>query len=241
MPSSDHSQGFESLSDVPSREVTASDSDLLGNSSSIAELEQQVAQAQAELEEYQRILNDLPAIYEGKFRQKLHTVAQDIRQLLDERKALRDLVAKALVQARDNPLLPVSDEVGTDASVSIALQKKWADLRLPRFQALALLFAEFKWRRNPLLLIGMGSVFLVAIIIVEAQIRGNWQISPSSKPVALVKQSVALPSKASLKLKASGGQSWVLVEDLKGGKILDVILEPGQSKVLSIESGLRVS
>lgn len=216
-------------------------SDLLSNSLSIAELEQQVAQAQAQLEEHQRILNDLPAIYEGKFRQKLHTVAQDIRQLLDERKALRDLVAKALVQARDSPLLPASDKVNTDASAKKFFpQKKWTDLRLPRFQALAFPFAEFKAKRNSLLIIAVGSAILAATIIAGVQTRGNRQIAPSPKPVGSAKQADALLSRASLKLQASGGESWLLVEDLDGGMILDAILEPGQSKLLSIKSGLRV-
>lgn len=240
MPSSDHSQGFESLSDVLSRESTAPDSDLLANSMSIAELEQQVAHAQAELEEYQSILNDLPVIYEGKFRQKLHIVAQDIRQLLDERKALRDLVAKALVQARDHSLSPASEEVCMAASASIAVHKKWADLRVSRFQAVAFPFAGFKAKRSPLLFIGIGSAFLVAIVIVGLQVRGNRQIALSPKPVVSAKQPNVLISKAKLKLQANGGKSWVLVEDFNGGTILDVILEPGQSKLLPIKNGLRV-
>ena len=55
----------------------------------IAALEQHVAQAQVELEEYQRLLKELPGIYEGKFRQQLRAVIQEIRELLDERKGLQ--------------------------------------------------------------------------------------------------------------------------------------------------------
>jgi chromosome segregation ATPase len=63
-------------------------------------LESQVAEAQAELEEYQRLLNELPEIYEEKFRQKLHSVAQEIRQLLNERKALQQQLGQALAETR---------------------------------------------------------------------------------------------------------------------------------------------
>mgnify|MGYP002630566947 CR=1 FL=1 len=59
------------------------------NATHIAALEQHVAQAQAELEEYQRLLKEPPGIYEGKFRQQLRAVIQEIRELLDERKGLQ--------------------------------------------------------------------------------------------------------------------------------------------------------
>jgi len=204
------------------------------------ELEQQVAQAQSELEEYQHMLNDLPAIYEGKFRQKVHTVAQNIRQLLDERRALRDLVAKALVQARENPLLPAVKEENTTASVSVASQKKWSDLHLPRFRILFSPVAALKAKRASLQFLGLRFGILFLIFFAGVQILGKRTIAPTPRQVSSVRVSDTLLPPASLKIQASGGQSWVLVEDLKGRMVLDVILEPGQSKFLSIKSGLRV-
>ena len=41
-----------------------------------------------------------------------------------------------------------------------------------------------------------------------------------------------------MKLQASGGQSWVLVKVLKGGKVYEAILEPAQSQVIPIGAGL---
>ena len=69
------------------------------------ELEQQVAKAQAELEEYQRLLNDLPGIYEDKFRQAVRSLAQNVRNVLDERNALQAQVSRALVLAQERQAL----------------------------------------------------------------------------------------------------------------------------------------
>ena len=45
---------------------------------------------------------------------------------------------------------------------------------------------------------------------------------------------------ATLSLQARGGQSWVSVESLAGGKVYDAILDSGESKVLPLGGGLRV-
>jgi hypothetical protein len=43
-----------------------------------------------------------------------------------------------------------------------------------------------------------------------------------------------------LRLQARGGESWVLVEDLRGGRVFDAILQPGEPKDLPLGSGLRL-
>lgn len=48
-------------------------------------LEAELSEARSELADYELLLQDLPAIYEDKFRQHLRSTAQNIRQLLDER------------------------------------------------------------------------------------------------------------------------------------------------------------
>ena len=97
-------------------------------------LEAQVAEAQAELEEYQRLLNELPEIYEGKFRQKLRSVAQEIRQLLDERKALQQQLGQVLAETRQPKLLSASgaaSEFPDHPKTQI-----WTKLQIPRFRRL---------------------------------------------------------------------------------------------------------
>lgn len=126
-----------------------------------------------------------------------------------------------------------------DVSVKIFRKKvdwlAFASLSGPGFS-----FFELQAKRNSLLINAVGSAFLAATIIAGVQTRRNRQIAPSPKPISLAKQADALLSKASLKLRASGCESWVLLEDLDGGKILDAPLEPCHSKLLSINSGLRV-
>ena len=65
---------------------------MIFDNTSIEELERQVAEAQVELEKYQCLLNELPGIYEEKFSQKVRSAAEDIRHLLDERRALQEQV-----------------------------------------------------------------------------------------------------------------------------------------------------
>lgn len=85
--------------------------------------------AQSELEEYERLLDQLPGIYEGKFRHKVRVVAKDIHYLLDERKALQEQLSRGLVQPRSPEALPPA------AAVSLTPgRRSWSCLRLPRFQ-----------------------------------------------------------------------------------------------------------
>ena len=87
-----------------------------GQAARLEALGSQVAQAQAELEEYQRLLNELPGIYEGKFRQKLRSVDQEIRQLLNERKALQQQLGQALAETRQPYQQPFSFSPGWDVA-----------------------------------------------------------------------------------------------------------------------------
>lgn len=220
----------------------------------IIDLEQQVAAAQAELEEYQRLLDDLPGIYEDKFRQKVRLVAQEICHLLDERKALQEQVSRVLVQAGERQSLPAAeaDEVAAHASTSGAAQplrapKRWADVRLPRFQAPSAGEPRFQLSRlrRPVGLIALAGGVLLALVVFGLQALVTRRITPASK-LALPKPEVpAVPSNPAassgrLTLQASGGESWVLVEDFNGGKMYDAILEAGQSHVLPIGGGIRL-
>ena len=213
------------------------EADHFAQQQAIGELESQVATAQAELEEYQRLLNDLPGIYEDKFRQKVRSVAQELRHLLDERKALQRQVSQALSQAPEAPSLPPAPEL----EERTAPPKRWADVRLPRFSPPSTVLPSFPPPRRRMLLFGLGGGLALSLVLVGLLTLVSRRTTPASnKPAA----PVALPSKPSstgrLKLQASGGQSWVLVEDLKGGKVFDAILEPGQSQVLPIGAGLRL-
>ena len=103
---------------------------MIFDNTSIEELERQVAEAQVELEKYQCLLNELPGIYEEKFSQKVRSAAEDIRHLLDERRALQEQVSRDLMQPRVPEALPPAAEVPL-----APVRRRWSYLRLPRFQS----------------------------------------------------------------------------------------------------------
>jgi len=195
------------------------------------DLEAQVAEAQAELEEYQRLLNELPEIYEGKFRQKLRSVAEEIRQLLDERKALQQQVGRALAETKQPQLLPASaaaSEVPGHSKPQI-----WTKLPIPRFE-----------RLPKLRLIGLSAaaalVLVGAALVIPSLFSSR---SPAPRGGSSIRASQAPPvpnAPTTIQLQARGGESWVLVEDLKGRQVFDAILQPSAPMRLPLAQGLRL-
>lgn len=65
------------------------------------ELEFELARLRSKLEEYQGLIDALPAIYEAKFRHQLRDVAQDIGRLMAERQALQEQINRGLAAPRE--------------------------------------------------------------------------------------------------------------------------------------------
>lgn len=194
-------------------------------------LESQVAEAQAELGEYQRLLNELPEIYEGKFRQKLRSVAQEIRQLLDERKALQQQVGQALAETRQPKLLSASG-VASDFPDHPIVQI-WTMLQISRF------------RRLPKLrLIGLcaaAALGLVGAKLLIPSLFSSSALAPRGGESIDSSQAATAPNASTtIQLQARGGESWVLVEDLKGRQVFDGVLQPGAPKRFPLAQGLRL-
>lgn len=248
MQSSDSGEAFDD--DSSDRPVEHVEQQSFGGL--IQDLENELTQAQAELEQYQGLLNELPGIYEDKFRQKVRSVAEDIRHLLDERQALQEQVSRALVQSRQPEALPPAA-----ASAPIAPPpptKRWSDVRLPRFQstssdAVPPRRPPFKrWSLGRGLLGGrqmgvvLGSGVVLTLLVLGLPQLLSRRVVPAAggPPLPGAGQRLSPPIPARLRLQARGGQSWVLVERLVGGKVLDTLLEPGQIKVLPLGAGLRI-
>ena len=207
----------------------------------IEDLERKLAESQAELEHYQGLLNELPGIYEDKFRQKLRTVAQDVRHLLDERNALQAQVSRALPPAQEAEVAQPAEarsEVGslrfrTPSTVVESVQG-------PRISWPSL---PFPLPSGRLWVLSLGGGFGIALLLIFGlQFLANRRTASRVGTVAPIERS-RIPSSAAatLSLEARGGQSWVLVERLLGGEIVyDAILEPGQSKDLPLGSGLKI-
>ena len=194
-------------------------------------LESQVAEAQAELEQYQRLLNELPGIYEGKFRQKLRSVAQEIRQLLNERKALQQQLGQALAETKQPKLLPQSgaaSEVLDHPKAQIS-----TNLQISRFRRLPKLRLIGLCTGTALVLVGAALGIPSLISSPSASPRGGTSLpSPQAPPVP--------KAPTTIQLQARGGESWVLVEDLKGRQVFSAILKPGELKRFPLAQGLRL-
>ena len=194
-------------------------------------LESQVAAAQADLEEYQRLLNELPGIYEGKFRQKLSSVAQEIRQLLDERKALQQQVGHALAETKQPKLLPASGAASEFPDHPKA--QIWTKLQIPRFKHLP-----------KLRLMGLSAAAVLGLVgaaLVIPSLFSSRSLAPRGGASIRSPQAAPVPSASTtIQLQARGGESWVLVEDLKGRQVFDAILQPGAPKRLPLAQGLRL-
>lgn len=165
-----------------------------------------------------------------------------MRQLLDERKALRQQVERAPAQPRQPETLPAATSTPVVAHCPTA--KTWADVRLPRFRPSAASMPRFGGtpRRGWLGL----SVAGVLVPGIAAAAVGPWMASrrgSSSGPAALTRSpqpASALPAATPVRLQARGGESWVLVQDLQGRVVLDANLQSGEVKELRLGQGLCV-
>ena len=209
-----------------------------------------MAESQAELEHYQGLLNELPGIYEDKFRQKLRTVAQDVRHLLDERNALQAQVSRALAQAQERQALPPAQEAEVAQPAEARSEVGSLRFRTPSTVVESVQGPRISWPSLPfplpsgrLWVLSLAGGFGIALLLIFGlQFLANRRTASRVGTVAPIERS-RIPSSAAatLSLEARGGQSWVLVERLLGGEIVyDVILESGQSKNLPLGSGLKI-
>ena len=208
-----------------------------------------MAESQAELEHYQGLLNELPGIYEDKFRQKLRTVAQDVRHLLDERNALQAQVSRALAQAQERQALPPAQEAEVAQPAEARSEVGSLRFRTPSTVVESGQAPRIFWPSLPfplpsgrLWVLSLGGGFGIALLLIFGlQFLANRRSASRVGTVAPIERS-RIPSSAAatLSLQARGGQSWVQVERLGGGIVYDAILEPGQSKDLPLGSGLKI-
>lgn len=196
----------------------------------IAELEGELQQARLELAEYQTLLQDLPAIYEEKFRQKVRSTAQDIRHLLDERRALQETLSTSLARPPELERLVSAVDVPNETS-----PRRSFKVSLPAFLAISRLdhlpYFCRHWRLVLVVAVVLGGFSLISRSIPRLQ-RSTAIQNPAKSAVS--------PTPSVLMLLARGGQSWVLLEDQRGRQILDVVLNDGERRSINIGSGLRI-
>ncbi len=197
--------------------------------------EQELAQVRAELEDYQRLIEDLPAIYEGKFSHKLREVARDIRRLLQERDLLQEQIDQALAAALDPPPLVAASPAPAQDPV--------APGHLPQL---------------PLRLVAISLATAIGVaLLVGLALRGVMQPRPapvedvrpqgSVKPGASPAAATSAPAKPvsqqrdepELRLRAKG-DCWLEVQSLDRRMRYVNLLRPGQSTTIPLGTGLRL-
>jgi hypothetical protein len=200
---------------------------------SLARLEQELATATAQLEEYQRLIDEMPGIYEVKFGSQLRDVAQDIRLLMQERHDLQRQLQHCL-----EGQAPSSDVVmSSQPRPSWPLSKlaAGAQRRLVNLKA---------WQ---LALAAAASTLVLALLIhlatrlskgyspplvqpVPGQPKSNKARAPAAYPPASIPQ---------LRLRARG-EVWLELRSLNGTSVFQGTLQQGQELVLPLGDGLRI-
>lgn len=217
---------------------------------SIKSTELQISEAQAQLAHYQVLLEELSGIYEVKFRQRVSSVAEMIRHLLDERKVLQAQVAQVLMQPGKYEALPPAAAVASHCptlsrSPEVLLPRFESPSNNPSFRRLHFpshipsLFSSPKGRQ----IASLGGGLVLSLVMLGLLQLLNWRAQPpvvSTFEPGREQLPSPIASPRNLWLKAIGGPSWVRVERLDGGMVFDAILESGQRKGLALGSGLRI-
>lgn len=197
-------------------------------------LEAELSEARSELADYELLLQDLPAIYEDKFRQHLRSTAQNIRQLLDERKVLQERISLALTHSsRQQSFAAFADDLSQECRPSIDLSTPTSGNSSNRFVS----FLDHYSRTWKLLLVAGGA--LVGLVFVSYPLLTSFRLSPPEAAQKSNKRAV-LPIAYPLTVVAKGGQSWILIESNSGLSMLDVVLDDGETRLINIGSGLRI-
>ncbi len=199
----------------------------------LARLEEELAAASAQLEEYQRLIDEMPGIYEVKFSSQLHDVAQDIRLLMQERHGLQQQLRHCLEGQAVSPELVVS-------SHSMSL---W---RLSAFMAGAqrTLVRLKLWQLS---VVAASSTLALALLVYLAVQAFKGHSPPVAQPVSSQPRSISpgsapgtpQPSVPQLRLRARG-EVWLEMRSLNHTLVLESTLQPGQIISIPLGDGLRI-
>lgn len=227
----------------------------------IDQLERDLSRLRAELADYQGLIDELPQIYEEKFRGQVQDLVQDIRRLMDERQALQEQVCHALAPppaprslapsapAAAPPAIPATPPPPPRVPVAFQRAASWRDVvgrwgercRDLRATLTPLLREHGRWFVLALLLAAAGSTL--------ALLRFRSAPAPTPLPArpAAAPRSPALPpapppaarSDQDLRLRATG-ESWLEVRTLAGEVVYVNTLQEGEDTTIRLREGLQL-
>lgn len=221
---------------------------------SIDDLEQDLNRVRAELDEYQELIEELPSIYEGKFRHQLQTVAQDIRRLLDEQQALQEQIHHALAPSGPQPeALPASPAtpIGLPRQAQDPLETAQGGLALVARIRRGLQRSGGPDSSSPsrLVLLAMATALVAAALAASVGVMRRARSPQPASPAepSLAEQARPPGSQAdspaeeatALRLRFNG-ECWIEAQTLDGETILATTFQQGDVRSLPLGQGLRL-
>lgn len=224
---------------------------------SVDQLERDLSRLRAELAEYQGLIDELPQIYEEKFRGQVQELVQDIRRLMDERQALQEQVSHALSPAAAAPAPALAASAAAEPPPPPPAKPSQSRWRRPSLEPV-----RQRWQRARAVLAsrwrGQGRWFALAFALAVAGstlalLRSRTAPSPAPLPPARSgtgtlpgKQAAATPSPVAkappaldLRLRATG-ESWVEVRTLEDEVVYVNTLQEGNETSIRLGEGLRI-
>ncbi|MEB3353523.1 MAG: RodZ domain-containing protein [Cyanobacteriota bacterium] len=227
----------------------------------IDQLERDLARLRAELADYQGLIDELPQIYEEKFRGQVQDLVQDIRHLMDERQVLQEQLRHALAPPPAPrslvPSAPASAPPAISATppppprVPEAFQRvgSWRDLvgrwgehcRDVHTTLTPLLRDHGRWFVLALVLAAAGST-LALLRFRSAPAPTPLPPRPAEAPRSPAPSPAPPPAARSdqdLRLRATG-ESWLEVRTLAGEVVYVNTLQDGEDTTIRLRDGLEI-
>jgi hypothetical protein len=198
-----------------------------------ADQEQQLARLHAELEEYQHLIDAFPGIYEAKFSHQLRDVAQDIRNLMEERHRLQQQINHCLLADGESSLPAALVKSDHPESSSVWSLVGWQFWRL--------------WTRKRRLVAGARALALA--VFAGLLLRGVNQPSPrqdatspqtpAAPPPVKSQPPQAPPDDPQLQLRAND-DVWLELRSPDNSLVFVSTLKPGKQLTFPFQDGMRL-
>ncbi|MEB3331473.1 MAG: hypothetical protein VKI83_03135 [Synechococcaceae cyanobacterium] len=225
----------------------------------IRDTESELAATRGRLQHYQSLLQDLPEIFERKFRERLQPIAERNRLLAEEGSVLRDQIARTLPPAplpQETAALPAAAVVSAVSApvaggpAAVSSSPEAAPSRLPLAPPAAAVAGDAAAAvagaagppaagrfTAPIGLVALGFGACVGVIGAVALVQSGRNPGPDRTPAPAVRTTTLQP-RAGLLLLSTTGPSWIQVRTLRGQTLFTGTLEG--TRRFSIGSGLEV-
>jgi hypothetical protein len=198
-----------------------------------ADQEQQLARLHAELGKYQDLIDAFPGIYEAKFSHQLRDVAQDIRNLMEERHRLQQQINHCLRAERESSLPAPLAQPDHPESSSLWSLGGWQFWRF------------WSWKRR--LIAGAGALVLAVFAglllrTMHGQHSGQVAATPEPPPVPTPVESPPAPKPSGhpqMQLRAND-EVWLELRSPDNSLVFESTLKPGQQLSFPLVNGMRI-